>query len=439
MPLKLTDDIARAEAPPPSGNKVIRDSEVRGLGLRITAAGARVWTFEYEFTGKNRRYTIGDLSTFPIGKARKLALDLKAKVRLGEDPQAQRNEARALAVAPKAKTFADIVEDFLASLQKKDRADRYVVETGRNFTNHVLPRWGNKALSDIARKDVIATLDDIAENGTVRLVEGKKIRAAGGPIAANRVLAAIRALFNFAIRKGLVEVNPCTLVERPGHEVERDRTLAKDELLELWPVFETAGYPFGYFFRLCLVTGQRRAEVAGMRWADLDLEARTWTIPAKLNKSGRVHVVPLSAMAMAIIESAPRRSYVESGAKKPSPYVLTSDGDVPISGFSRAKAMVEAKVLEARRELDPKAEAMADWGAHDLRRTCATEMGRLGVAELVISRVLNHVAAGVTAKHYNHYEYLTEKRHALDTWAGYLDRLLKPVDNVVALAAGGKR
>ena len=196
MPIKLTDALARGEPPPSAGNTIVRDSEAKGLGLRITAAGARVWVFEYETGGRSRRFTIGGLDAFTVGRARKVALDLKAKVRLGEDPQADRNEKRteqrAEREAETPKIFADIVEDFLASLQKKGRASRYVEESRRLFVLHALPRWGTRSLAEIGRKDVIQVLDDIAVNGTSRKVDGKKFSAAGGPIAANRVLAATR-------------------------------------------------------------------------------------------------------------------------------------------------------------------------------------------------------------------------------------------------------
>jgi integrase len=437
MPIKLTDELAKSEPRPPKGNRIVYDTEVKGLGLRITAADARVFTLDYEIAGKSRRYSIGRLDDpFTVGKARKRAKELKHRIALGDDPQVQKEQERAQAAAPRPDTFADIVRAFLTMLAKKDRADRYVVETGRNLANHVVPRWGGLALSEISRKDVIAMLDDIAENGTLRLVDGKKVRASGGGIAANRVLAGVRAMFNFAIRRGLVDVNPCTLVERPGHEAARDRTLSKDEIRELWPAFAALAYPFGVFFQICLLTGQRRGEVAGMRWADIDFDARTWTLSSDQTKAGRVHVVPLSAAAMALIESAPRKPYRDGKVEIPSSYVFTSDGDVPTSGFSRAKAQVEAKVLAARRELDPEAVPMEAWGIHDLRRTAATMMGGLGIGEIVISRILNHAAAGVTARHYNHYEYVTEKRHALDVWASHLGRLIAPADdNVIELAA----
>jgi integrase len=294
-----------------------------------------------------------------------------------------------------------------------------------------------RALAEIVRKDVIAMLDDVAENGTERKVDGKKVHAMGGPIAANRVLAAVRALCNWGIRRGLVEVNPCALVDRPGNEAPRERTLTAEEVKELWPHFESLGCPFGAFFQICLITGQRRTEVAEMRWVDVSLKAKTWTIPADQNKSGRTHVVPLPSMAVDILTDLPRKTLTEKkGSTKPSPFVFTSDGDVPIIGFSRAKERVGEKVLAARQKATPEAEDMADWGIHDLRRTAATGMGRLGIAEFIISKLLNHAARGVTGRVYNTYEYLTEKRYALDTWATYLTRLLQPAEvNVVALRA----
>jgi integrase len=232
-----------------------------------------------------------------------------------------------------------------------------------------------------------------------------------------------------------VEVNPCALVDRPGNEAPREWTLTAEEVKELWPHFKSLGCPFGASFQMCLITDQRRTEVAEVRWTDV--KAKTWTIPADQNKSGRTHVVPLPSMAVDILTDLPRKTLTEKdGSTKPSPFVFTSDGDVPISGFSRAKERVGEKVLAARQKATPEAEDIADWGIHDLRGTAATEMGRLGIAEFIISKLLNHAARGVTGRVCNTNEYLTEKRHALDTWAAYLTRLLQRAEaNVVALRA----
>ena len=441
--VKLTDAAVQKFKVPPGARVEYFDATLPGFGLRVagptprTPQGRRTWVLFYRYRGEQRRLSLEPpYPALSLADARKQAGDALALVSQGIDPAVVKAKAKEPVAKPD--TVATVVETYLTrGLEKKDRAPRYVVETRRNFTNHVLPRLGEKTLAEIARKDVIVMLEDIAENGTSRKVEGKAVHAAGGPVAANRVLAAVRALFNWSIRRGLVEVNPCALVDRPGSEAARERTLTAEEVKELWLHFESLGYPFGAFFRMCLITGQRRTEVAEMRWADVDIEAKTWTLSADQTKASRAHVVPLPQMALDILSEMPRKTFTEkSGSRRPSPFVFTSDGDVPISGFSRAKERVGEKVRAARQKAEPAAAEMVGWSIHDLRRTVATEMARLGITSFIISRVLNHVAAGVTAKHYNHYEYLTEKRHALDTWAAFLSRLVQPAaENVMALRA----
>jgi len=444
MPVvKLTDAAAQRLAAPPGGRVDYFDATLPGFGLRVAGKtdrspeGRRTWMLFYRYKGTQKRISLEPpYPGLSLADARREAGDMLALLSKGIDPADEKAKAKAPVAKPK--TFSEEVEDYLQrGLTKKGRSAGYVIETRRHFTNHVLPRWGQKSLVEIVRKDVIEMLDSIAEEGTTRKVEGKKVHAAGGPIAANRVLAAVRALFNWAIRRGLVDANPCALVDRPGEETPRDRTLSAGEINELWPQFDAVGYPFGPFLQMCLITGQRRTEVASMRWGDLDLEAKTWTMGAEQTKASRAHVVPLSDMAADMLKVLPRKTLTEkNGAQKPSPFVFTTEGGTPISGFSRAKERIEEKVTAARREVDPKAEEMHDWGIHDLRRTAATEMGRLGVAEFIISKVLNHAARGVTGQVYNRYEYLAEKRHALDTWAAYLDRLVHPApENVVVLRA----
>jgi len=230
-------------------------------------------------------------------------------------------------------------------------------------------------------------------------------------------------------------VNPCALVERPGHETPRERLLTDNELCELWPEFERLGYPFGALFQLALILGQRRSEIAGMRWDDVDLDAKTWTLASEATKSGRRHVVPLPEMAVDIIETLPRKTMsMPNGMTRPSPFVLTTDGSMPVSGFSKAKSRINDRIAAARAEgeFDP----MPQWGIHDLRRTCATGMAKLGTSESIIGRVLNHAAKGVTSTVYNRYEYLAEKKHALDSWAQHLDGLVHPKpDNVAPIDA----
>lgn len=173
---------------------------------------------------------------------------------------------------------------------------------------------------------------------------------------ANRVLAAVRAMFNCAIRRGIVETSPAALVQRPAAEKPRERTLTADEITALWPHFSGLGYPFGPFFQLALATGQRRDEVARMRWADIDATERTWTLSGEQTKARCAHVVPLSPIAWDILMAAKQaaRTLREDVASTPaqeavkeSPYVFTTTGERPISGYGKAKARVDSTVAKA--------------------------------------------------------------------------------------------
>jgi integrase len=225
-------------------------------------------------------------------------------------------------------------------------------------------------------------------------------------------------MFNWALRRGIIEATPAALVERPGEETRRDRTLKAEEIRVLWPGFGALGYPFGPFFQMALVTGQRRDEVARMRWADIDIGEQLWVLPPEATKASRVHAVPLSPLSIALLEGLPNLGT----------YVFTTTRDRPISGFSKAKARLDAMGTSD----GANAVAVAPWTIHDLRRTAATEMGRLGVSRFIIGKVLNHADRSVTGI-YDRHQYLREKREALETWAGYLTQLVSPIDRAIPM------
>jgi integrase len=168
----------------------------------------------------------------------------------------------------------------------------------------------------------------------------------------------------------------------------------------------------GAFIQTLLLTAQRRDEVSTMRWQDIDLEARVWTLPRENTKADRAHEIPLAPLAIEVLTALPRTGeFVFSSTR----------GERPITGFSKLKAHTDQLA------------AFSDWRLHDLRRTAGTGMARLGIAVSTISRVLNHQEGGVT-KIYNRYSYLDEKRHALETWARRVESLVRPApDNIVAL------
>jgi integrase len=413
----------------PSRDVFLWDSKLPGFGVRVYPSGKRMYVFQYRTKARQqRRVAIGLHGPLTVEKARETAADLYEAVRKGRDP-AQEDRATA---SRKPDTIERVAEQFIEKyLQQKKRAQSYIHDTRALFDNHVLPKWRNRDIKSIRRRDVIELLDGIVEQGK--------------PITANRVLAAVRKLFNWALQRDIIEASPVALVAMPSAETHRERTLSINEVRALWPQFAGLGYPFGPFLQMTLATGQRREEVAGMRWQDIDEAERTWTLPSERTKAGRAHVVPLSPLAMDIVRNA-RQSAMElcgqpaddpAGASTLPVYVFTTRGNRPISGYSKAKARLDGAVARALAEVaareNRKPEQMAPWTIHDLRRTVATGLGKLNVSRFIIGRVLNHADRSVTGI-YDRHEYLDEKRRALNAWATYLGTMIaEPAANVVSL------
>jgi integrase len=233
-------------------------------------------------------------------------------------------------------------------------------------------------------------------------------------------LAVIRKFFSWAVERSIIEVSPALHVKKPSAEASRDRVLSDAELRLIWLAAEALGYPYGPLVRLLALTGQRRSEIAGMRRDELS--GALWTIPAQRTKNGRAHEVPLSTAAQAVLAALPRIAG--------SDYVLTANGRGPASGFARAKNKLDAAVLTLaqehaaeRRQNEPV--RITPWRLHDLRRTMASGLARLGTSPHVIEAILNHrsgVVSGVAAV-YNRHQYLDEKRAALEQWARHLKQL----------------
>lgn len=429
--VKLTDAAVQRLQAPPGERREYFDASLPGFGLRVAGPtphapeGRRSWVLFYRFGGKQKRLTLDPpYPAMSLAAARRKAGDALATVAEGKDPGAEKAQAKAEA-ARAPDTVANVVNLFiLRHLEGKKRAPRYVEETRRNFVNHVLPRWADRDIRSITRRDVIELLDAVMDKGSqVRSEDGKRRHVPGGPISANRTLAAVRALFNWALRRGIIDSTPAALVERPGEETKRERALSADEIRVVWSQLADLGYPFGPFLQLALLTGQRRSELARMRWADLDLQERVWILPAAATKAGRTHVVPLSPLAVKVLKSVTRKTVIDDGATKPSPWVFTTTGAAPISGFSAVKRRLDSAVSEARKGTGT--DDLPTWTLHDLRRSVATEMGRLGVSRFIIGKILNHSDRTVTGI-YDRHSYLAEKRHALETWNRHLDTLTRP-------------
>jgi integrase len=366
---KLVDNL---KAPGPKRMDVW-DIVLQCFGVRVSPGGRKTWFVIVRVGGCQKRVTIGTYPALSLAEARG-----EARKRIRD---AQLGLLDLFAEFPSL-TLGEAVPLFIELYAKpKNR--------GWRESERLLGKFQSlfgKPIGQVARSDVVRLLDQIIASGT--------------PYRANRALAALKKLMNWALDRGMIEVNPIAGLKPPHRERSRELVLSDEEIISLMAAADDEGYPFGDVFKVLLLTGQRRGEVAEMRWSEVDLEHSVWTIPAARSKNGQSHDVPLSAPAVSLLRSLPR--FLTSD------WVFTTTGRTPISGFGRVKRRLAVE--------------LSDWRIHDIRRTVASGMARLGVNPHVIEKVLNHksgIISGVAAV-YNRYAYENEKREALKRWATHI-------------------
>jgi integrase len=397
MATKLTDKLLRSLKPPAAGRLVILDVAAPGLRLRVTEKAAMSWLVRYRPRGQAQKaVTLGPYPTLTLADARQRAAEIAAAAKKGLDLIAEegRQAEAAEAARAKARTVAEVALDFLkASERLKSYRQR-----ASYMRNHVLPAIGSKVVGEIRRADVVELLDEIEHE-----------RKLGQ--TANRVRETLLAFFEYAVERQLADANPVAGTKRRRVEVKRQRVLTPDELRALWLGLNGLAAPVPAFIRTLMLTGCRREEARGMCWAELDLDAKVWTIPASRSKNGRVQEVPLSTPMVEVLGTVNRLG----------PFVFTRDGERPLSGMSDLKAAVD------------RASGIAGWRFHDLRRTLRTGLARLGVVDEIAERVIGHTMPGLT-RTYNTHEYRAEKAAALQHWADHLMGLVyADSDKVVPL------
>ncbi len=370
--------VARSRAPDdPRRRRMEWDAVVPGLALRITATGAKSWVLVTRLKGRVIWDTLGKPPGLSLPAARDLARDGLDLVARGEDPRERRRPAK----RTDPERFEAVAADFVEKWSKP--RNRTWEETERTLAHDVIPRWRGRRLGEIGRGDVVALVDEIASRA---------------PIQANRTLAAIKKLFAWALDRGLIEAHPVARLSPPAPERTRDRVLTDAELRALWGAWTAMAYPWGIACKLVLLTACRRGEVEEMAWSELGMD-RLWTIPPARIKAKLPLVLPLAAPAVELLASVVRIDGC--------PYVLTTRPPRPIRDWSGA-------VKKAS-----KLSGVTGWSMHDLRRTCRTGLSRLGVPADIAERTLGHVIPGVR-RVYDRYEYLAEKRDALEKWAAHL-------------------
>jgi integrase len=435
--IKLTQPAIEKLKAPPSGRIEYWDNQLPSFGLRISETGRKTWVVMYRVGGKLVRETLGTAAVIPnVADARMRARESLIKAQAGVNPVEQRRvseRAAKQAEERKPKSFGETVDLYLDRYAEKNTRTSTHKETRRVLEHDVRLGWEHRSVTEITRRDVIELLDAIVDRGAT--------------VQANRTLAVLRRFFNWTVEREIITASPMAGLKAPTAETARDRALNDEEIRLFWAGCDKLGWPFGPMFKLLLLTAQRRDEVRGMEWTEIEpREKRVWAIPREKAKNDRAHEVSLSELAIEIIDGLPRmsRPRTDSAGSEPSPYVFTTNGERPVSGFSKAKERLDKHMLEllcaelgeAGKDLE-RAE-IDGWILHDLRRTAATGMARLNIAPHVVDRILNHVSGTIrgVAAVYNRHAYLEERKAALEAWGRYVESLVRPgAANVVPFAA----
>ena len=369
-------------------------SQGDGFTIRVWPSGLKTWLYVYTFDTKRREKNLGCYPEVSLDTARGEFEDARRKVRSGIDPMAEKEEAAE--ERRKAPTVADLCAEYIekwAKLRKKSWQ-----QDQRTLDVEIVPKWGKRKAKDVRRRDVVLLLEGIAKRA---------------PVMANRTRALLSKLFNFALEREIVEVNPCAGVKSSVKEKAVDRNLSEDEIKEVWKALSTPGAlpmsdEISRCLRLILLTGQRPGEVVGMHSRDID--GQWWTIPD--TKNGTTHRVFLNVTALALVGEKAGFIFESPRTRK-----VSESSPMHVNALAHAVRDSIVKPTEgiAPQDLQRKL-LMKAWTPHDLRRTTATKLSELGFMDEIIDAVQNHKKRGMVGT-YNRNRYDKEKQAALESWA----------------------
>jgi integrase len=384
--LKLTKSAIDA-LPVPKFDTVHWDASAPGFGVKVTPTGRKIFIVLYRTGGagsKLRKYTIGPYGRVTLHQARVAAQKVFAAKHEGRDPAAEKRQSKRRAVADR---IEDLLDGFITHRLAQNRS---AAETSRLLRREVGIPWAGRSVHSIGKRDVVDLISAIVQRGA--------------PGSANKTLKSLKTFLGWCVGQAVLDRSPAEGVPQPMREVARDRVLDDAELAQVLIAARTMGSPYGGIVEFLALTGQRREEVAGLRWDEMDLAQQVWTIPKARTKNAKSHLVHLSSQALAVLTRADRKG----------PVVFTLVGTKSFQDFSHAK-----------RRLD-QLSGVTEWRLHDLRRTCVSGMARLGVAPHIADKILNHQAGTISgvAAVYQRHDFLAERRAALDEWGAHLARIL---------------
>jgi integrase len=374
MKRPLTDAAVKRLKPPAKGQVDVVDAGYRGLALRLSYAGSKSWCFFFHRQGKLHRMTLGQYPTMSLAEAREAWRDARKEVQAGRDPRQK---------VVSGKTFALVAEEWLKREQDKNRT---APEVRRIVQKYLLPHLGKMNVGEITKHDLLKITDALVD-------EGK-------PIMARRVHARLHRFLRWCVDRDLISANPIAGMRRPATEKSRDRVLTDNELAAIWRAADKLGFPYGTCTQLLILTGARRSEITKLKWSEIDGD-RILLPPAR-TKTAVAHLILLAPVAQSIIDKLPL--IVDSE------FAFTTNGKSPVSGWSTAKPQLD------------RLSGVRNWHVHDLRRTVATGLQKLGIPLQVTEAVLGHTSgsrAGVVGIYQRH-DFMDEKRTALEAWASHV-------------------
>jgi integrase len=442
MPKMLTKGAVEKLKPLPDGVREVPDRGAAGLRLCIWPSGKKSWAMRFRRpSGEHAKLTLGPLdltaretSAAPVigqplslTEARALAAEVNRQRAAGIDVAARhvQEKKRRAAASDEPTTFEAVARRFAEEHALKNRSGRvntarvlglqYPKEKGGEPTvikGGLADRWRDRSVADVDAGDCYGAIAEAVRSG----VPGLKTARKGARDSRGRaVAAALSKLFSWAVAHRLRASNPCTGVFKPPKAEPRHRVLTDGEIKKVWAAFDRVGHPFGTVAKLLLLTGQRRAEVSGLRWSELSEDRAVWNLPAARTKNKKPHTIPLPAAARDVIASVPKIVGQD--------LLFSKTGETAVSGWSKAKRVIDAAPSKAKRAIDADPSvALPEWRVHDLRRTAASGMQKLGVRSEVVERALNHVSgayAGVAGV-YQRDPMTKEVSAALELWANHV-------------------
>ena len=399
--MRMTDVGIRKLKPKTQRYEVWEDGRT-GLGVRVSPKNRKTFVYMYWRKGKARRMTLGIYGKGPnkmslVDANIKHAQAMKA-LDEGRDPANETVEAN---IAERgAETVTELVEEYLEKWAKPNKSS--AAEDERILRKDVIPVLGQRKAKDITRRDIISLLDGIV--------------ARGAPVGANRTLAIIRRVFSWAVESDILGTTPCVSIKRRSKETSRDRALKDTKIHTFWHGLAKAQMTEAVRLALKfqLATAQRRGEVVAAEWSELDRDKGLWAIPAEKTKNNKIHIVPLSPIALNLLDSIEAIAPETKPGQPPSRFLFPSlIGDKPITPRAVSRALSTNLGLVGVENVTP----------HDLRRSAATSMSALRVERFIVSKVLNHTDTTVTGI-YDQYEYFDEKRAALERWGRKLEKVI---------------